>query len=52
MSGFGKVLEDVHGVCSTGQLICDRSGWTYKAIVSTSDVVVSGSADGFEVDVR
>lgn len=25
---------------------------TYKAIVSTSDDVVSGSADGFDVDVR
>jgi len=52
MSGFGKVLEDVHGVCSRGQLIGGRPGWTYKAIVSTSDDVVSGSADGFDVDVR
>ena len=52
MTGFGEVLEDVHGVCSTGQLICNWPGWTYKAIVSTSDDVVSGSADGFDVDVK
>ena len=52
VTGFGEVLEDVHGVCSTGQLICNWPGWTYKAIVSTSDDVVSGSADGFDVDVK
>jgi hypothetical protein len=52
MAGFGQVLENVHGVCPAGQLDFDWPKWTYKAIVSTSDDVVSGSADGFDVDVR
>jgi hypothetical protein len=31
--------------------VCARAS-TYSDIVSTSDVVVSGSADGFDVNVR
>lgn len=66
MFGFGEVLEDVHRVGSESEGEASASRWTQggvtgpsldeketdKEMVSTSDVVVSGSADGFEVDVR